>query len=106
MKRSVAGVISIVPVAMEADIEEISGLWEEFKSSVSLFNKRSGIAPDLADSMVFEKVSDAREMPFSMREFNGEREVAWKLGDELAESQFVMAWKKGGGQLDEDAAES
>ena len=92
-------------IAKQPQIEKVGRAWQEFERGKISFVKWSGVRPDPANTMLFQKPNELWPMPAGVTKFNREAELPWQLADKIAQRQFALLWRERRGKLDQDNIE-
>ena len=89
-------------IAEQPEIKEIRRVRQEFEGREIAFIQRTGVGPNPANAMLFQKMNDLRPMPPRMTELNRETKIARQLLEKIAKRSLPGLWRKGGRQLNEN----
>ena len=81
-------------IAKQTQIEKIRSARQKFERCKVSLVKRSGVRPDPADAILFQKPNELRPMPSGVTKFNREAEIPWQLRQELAQRQLAVCGRR------------
>lgn len=89
-------------VAKQSQIQKIRCAREELKWRQVALVQRSGIGPDPADAVFFQKINNLWPVPAGMTKFDGESKIFGQLGEELAQGLSAVLRRERWRQLNQD----
>ena len=89
-------------IAKQPQVEEIGRARQKFEWREIAFVQRTGVGPNPADAIFFQKTNDLRPMPAGMAEFDRETKIARQLLEEFAKAGLALLRREGRRQLNED----
>src|SRR5215831_20905959 len=91
-------------IAKQPQIKKIGSARQEFERGKVPFVQWSGVGPDPADAMLFQKPDKLWPMPTGVTKLNRETEIPRQLAEKIAQRQFAILWSEGRRKLNEDNA--
>src|SRR5947209_459544 len=99
MSAAAGGTIFCRQITEQTDVKKIGRLRQKLERPAVLLGKRTGVIPDPADPVLFEKVDNARQVPFAFAKFHSVTEPRWKMPDEIPQRRLVLTDGKSRRQL-------
>ena len=81
-------------IAKQPQVKKISGARQKFEGRKVSLVERSGISPDPADTVLFQKPDKLRPMPARVTKLNGKPQIPRQLREELAQRVLAVCWRQ------------